>query len=136
MDKSKIVSVRLSNDELNVIEDFRKQFEMKTQNDVFRYSLAFTISCMNFIAKLVSSQELNGKNEKFIQEFYAELEKMPETQANLKEQYHNHEKEVLSKIDEEIDKGVEIVKPFAQERNAGRPSKLKSRPGRPKEQGY
>jgi len=136
MDKSKIVSVRLSNEEQLVIEDFRKQFGIKTQNDVFRYSLAFTISCWNFITKLVASQELDSKNDKFLKDFYAELEKNPVTKANLKEQFQNHERDVLSKIDEEIDKGVELVKPFAQERNAGRPSNPKAGPGRPKEQEY
>jgi len=52
--QSKTVAVRLSNEEINNIENFRKKYDIKSQNDFFRFSMGFTIGWMEIIIKLVT----------------------------------------------------------------------------------
>jgi len=136
MDKSHTVSVRLSNRELEAIEKFQEKYGIKLQNDFFRASSAFFISMVDTLVRLVTSKELNSKVDQFYNELKTELEKIPSTKAKLQGKFEEYENIVLPKFEQEIDKGVEQVKPFAQERSAGRPPKPKAGPGRPKEQEY
>jgi len=136
MDKSKIISVRLSNPESESVENFMKEIGMKSTNDFFRYSAAFCISMTKTITHVVNSPELNSMLENANKAVLEELQKVPETQAKLQGKYEFIENTIMPKIEQEIDKGKEFVKPFAQERSAGRPPNTKAKPGRPKEQGY
>ncbi len=136
MDKSKIVTVRLSNEELEAIKKSKETLGIKSQNDFIRFSAAFFISLTDTMIRLVTSQDLYSRMDKFNNEFKAELEKVPSTKAKLQEKFADYENTVWPKFEQELDKGAEQVEPFAQERSAGRPPKPKSGPGRPKDLGY
>ncbi len=136
MDKSKIISVRLSNAELETIQKFQKKYKIKSMNDFFRASSSILILSLDSLAKLRSSKELNSIVDNFQKDFKDELEKVPETKAKLKGKYEFMENSILPKFEQEIDKGIEQLAPFTQERSAGRPPNPKAEPGRPKEQEY
>ncbi len=136
MDKSKIVSVRLSNQESVVVENFMNEIGIESTSDFFRYSAAFFISMTKTMTHLANSEELNSMLENANKAVKDELEKVPETKAKLKGKYEFIENTIMLKVEQVIDKGVEFVKPFAQERSAGRPPNVKAGPGRPKEQEY
>ena len=85
MNKSKIVTVRLSNDELEAIEKSKEKLGIKSQNDFIRFSAAFFISLTDTMIRLVTSQDLISRVDKFNNEFKAELEKVPSTKAKLQE---------------------------------------------------
>ncbi len=85
MNKSKIVTVRLSNDELDAIEKSKETLGIKSQNDFIRFSAAFFISFTDTMKRLVTSQDLISRVDKFNNEFKAELEKVPSTKAKLQE---------------------------------------------------
>ena len=133
MDKSKPISVRLSNAELEIIEKFQKKYKIKSMNDFFRYSASFYISTIDSLTQLANSEELNSIYDKFTKEFKDELQKVPKTKAKLKGKYEFLENSILPKFEQEIDKGIEQVAPFAIERSAGRPPNQTAEPGRPKE---
>ena len=136
MNKSKIVTVRLSNEELEAIKKSKEKLGIKSQNDFIRFSAAFFISLTDTMIRLVTSQDLYSRVDKFNNEFKAELEKVPSTKAKLQEKFADYENTVWPKFEQEFDKGAEKVASFAQERSAGRPPKPKSGPGRPKDLGY
>ena len=134
--QSKTVAVRLSNEEINNIENFRKKYDVKSQNDFFRFSVGFTIGWMEIIIKLVTNEKLNSKVEQHRQNIQANLKNIPVENTNLQKMVNGYEKDILSEIDQEINKAVEQVKSFTQERSAGRPPQPKAGPGRPKEKEY
>ena len=84
MDKSKIISVRLSNAELETIQKFQKKYKIKSMNDFFRASSSIFILSLDSLVKLASSKELNSIVDNFQKDFKDELEKVPETKAKLK----------------------------------------------------
>jgi len=136
MDKSKTVSVRLSNAELETIQKFQKKHKIKSMNDFFRVSSSIFILSIDSLVKLASSKELNSMVDNFQKEFKDKLQKVPETKANLKGKYEFIESTILPKFEQEIDKGIEQLAPFAVKRSAGRPPNEKAKPGRPEEQEY
>ena len=136
MDKSKVVSVRLSNAELEKIQKFQKKHKIKSMNDFFRFSSSIFISVMEGVAQLSRSKELNSALDNFNRDVKEELEKVPEKQAKLKGKFDLIEKMIIPIFEKQIDKGIKKIAPFAQERSAGRPPNPKAGPGRPKEQEY
>jgi len=136
MDKSKIISVRLSNAELEAIEKFQKKYNITSMNEFFRFASSIVILSIDGVAQAVKSKELNSMIDNFQKDVRDELEKVPETQAKLKGKYDFIEHTILPKVEQEIDKGIEQIAPFSEIRSAGRPPKPKAGPGRPKEQEY
>ncbi len=86
--------------------------------------------------QLVNSKEFIAALDKNNREIKDELQNVPETKAKLRGHYEFMENTIFPKFEQEIEKGVEQVAPFVQERSAGRPPNPKAGPGRPKEQEY
>ena len=99
MDKSKPVSILLSNAELKTIEKFQKKYKIKSMSDFFRISASFFISTTDNIVQLASSEELNSKLEKFNKEVKDELQKVTVTAFTLREKFEVVEDPIMTKLD-------------------------------------
>ena len=99
MDKSKPVSILLSNAELETLEKFQKKYKIKSMNDFFRISALFFISTTDSIVQLASSEELNSKLEKFNKKVKDELQTVPVTAFNLREKFEVVEDPIMTKLD-------------------------------------
>jgi len=133
-EKSKVIPIRFSLDELQTIEKFMEKYEVSTMNDVVRYGVALLIGMIAGLEKLIA----HGDIEK-IEAWQNNMRNQVSKNKSLKkfgESFQILEKTILPKIDKDIAEGVKIVKPFAKKRKSGRPKAPKRKRGKPKNPGY
>jgi len=133
-EKSKVIPIRFSTEELKTIEKFMKKYEMKSMNDVARYGIALLIGMIGGFEKLLASGNLEQ-----IEAWQNNMRNQVSKNKSLKkfgESFQTLEKTVLSKIEEDLAEGTKIVKPFAKKRKSGRPKSPKRNRGKPKDLGH
>jgi len=114
MVKSKPVPIRFSLDELKIIQEFMKKYELKSMNDAVRYSVAMFIGMLEGYEKLIAS----GYVEQ-IEAWQNSLRDEVSKKKSLKkfgEAFKVLDELVLPKIESKLAEGAKIVKPFAEKK--------------------
>jgi len=134
-EKSKVISIRFSLEEIETIKNYMKKYNLKSFHDVVRVSPGFMISMVESMMNIYTSDSMKAM-EQFSEDIKKEFDKVPATKAKLRAKWQSLNRDYLPKLESEMKKRSKSAATFGKKRQAGRPKKPKRKRGKPKNRGY